>query len=172
MSRSAFDRLLPAAWLCFRCASELSVPYHIECGDIPAASFFLSAISAAPCSNSSKLLACLSSSFVTLSIVLVMSATRFSEWAIWVSTVTISGFCHQLVSSRGQTSAHLILQGLFTLLHIRFPLLDVQGSSGMFFLCLPELLIALILSSAPLISCNSRLKHVNRSIDHLQLPPF
>jgi hypothetical protein len=50
--------------------------------DIPAASCFLSAISAAPCSNSSRLLACLSSSFLTLSIVLVKSATRFSEWAI------------------------------------------------------------------------------------------
>jgi len=68
--------------------------------------------------------------------------------------------------------AHFILQGLLTLLHIGLPLLDIQGGGGMFLLGLPELLVALILSLATISYGDLRLKHVNQSIDHLQLPPF
>ena len=68
-------------------------------------------------------------------------------------------------------SAHFILQCSLTLLDIRFPLLDVQCSGSMFLLGLPELLVALILSSVTIGYGDLQLKHVNQSIDHLQLPP-
>jgi hypothetical protein len=97
--RQALARGLTLFPLCLYTIS--SIPLHLA-ENVPAASSFLCAISAAPCSSSSKLLACLSSSFLTLSIVLVRSLTRFSECAIWVSIVTISGFYRQLEFQKGE----------------------------------------------------------------------
>lgn len=82
------------------------------------------------------------------------------------------GFLSSACIRQTDRSTHFILQGLLTLLDIGLPLLDVQCSGGMFLLGLPELLVALILSLATISYGDLRLKHVNQSIDHLQLPPF